>query len=74
MQGKEVILLDISQKKIGNETFISDDKGKMLMGKCLGDVFCEVSVSYATKPDAPLLVKDKSQALIKYAVGTHIIW
>ena len=46
----------------------------MLMGKSLGDVFCEVSVSCATEPDAPLLVKDKSWALIKYAVGTHIVW
>ena len=44
------------------------------MGKSLEDVFCEVFVSYTTEPNTPLLVKDKSRALIKYTVGTHIIW
>ena len=74
LQGEEVILLDISQKEVGKGIFISDDKDKMLMGKSLGDVFCEVSVSYAIEPDAPLLVKDKSRSLMKHAMGTHIIW
>ena len=74
MQDEEIILLDVSQKEIGKETFIFDDRDKMLMGKYLGDVFCEVSISHATKPDAPLPVQDKSRALMKHAVGTYIVW
>ncbi|MQL70857.1 hypothetical protein Taro_003183 [Colocasia esculenta] len=74
MIGKKVKLLDLENEQVAEGIVMSIDQKKIIMGRPLGHVYCEVSIMYANKPDAPLFVKDDHRFRIKDAVGSHILW
>ncbi|MQL82408.1 hypothetical protein Taro_014883, partial [Colocasia esculenta] len=74
MTGKKVKLLDLENEQVAEGIVMSMDPAKIVMGRPIGTVYCEVSIHYANKPDAPLFVKDDHRFRIKDAIGSHILW
>ncbi|MQM21196.1 hypothetical protein Taro_054230, partial [Colocasia esculenta] len=74
MTGKKVKLLDLENEQVAKGIVMSVDPKKIVMGRSIGHVYCEVSMNYANKPDAPLFVKDDQRFRIKDAIGSHILW
>ncbi|MQL73037.1 hypothetical protein Taro_005389 [Colocasia esculenta] len=74
MTGKKVKLLDLENEQVAEGIVMSMDPVKIVMGSPIGTVYCEVSIHYANKPDAPLFVKDDHRFRIKDAIGSHILW
>ncbi|MQL68441.1 hypothetical protein Taro_000728 [Colocasia esculenta] len=74
MTGKKVKLLDLENEQVGEGIFMSVDQRKIVMGRPIGYVYCEVSIIYANKPNAPLFVKDDQRFQMKDAIGSHILW
>ncbi|MQL78429.1 hypothetical protein Taro_010851 [Colocasia esculenta] len=72
--GKKVKLLDLENEQVAEGIVMSMDPAKIIMGRPIGTVYCEVSIHYANKPDAPLFVKDDHRFRIKDAIGSHILW
>ncbi|MQM22028.1 hypothetical protein Taro_055075 [Colocasia esculenta] len=72
--GKKVKLLDLENEQVAEGIVMSVDPKKIVMGRPIGHVYCEVSINYANKPDAPLFVKDDQRLRIKDAIGSHILW
>ncbi|MQL71053.1 hypothetical protein Taro_003367, partial [Colocasia esculenta] len=58
MTGKKVKLLDLENEQVAEGIVMSIDPKKIVMGRPIGHVYCEDSINYANKPDAPLFVKD----------------
>ncbi|MQL93055.1 hypothetical protein Taro_025687, partial [Colocasia esculenta] len=74
MTGKKVKLLDLENEQVAEGIVISIDPKKIVMGRPIGHAYCEVSINYENKPDAPLFVKDDHRFRIKDAIGSHILW
>ncbi|MQM08046.1 hypothetical protein Taro_040897 [Colocasia esculenta] len=74
MTGKKVKLLDLENEEVAEGIVMSMDPTKIVMERPIGTVYCEVSIHYANKPDAPLFVKDDHRFRIKDATGSHILW
>ncbi|MQL86976.1 hypothetical protein Taro_019500, partial [Colocasia esculenta] len=74
MTGKKVKLLDLENEQVAEGIVMSMDLAKIVMGRPIETVYCEVSIHYANKPDAPLFVKDDHRFRIKDAIGSHILW
>ncbi|MQL80464.1 hypothetical protein Taro_012914, partial [Colocasia esculenta] len=74
MTGKKVKLLDLENEQVAEGIVMSMDPAKIVMGRPIGTVYCEVSIHYANKLDAPLFVKDDHRFRIKDAIGSHILW
>ncbi|MQL88016.1 hypothetical protein Taro_020583 [Colocasia esculenta] len=53
---------------------MSTDPTKIVMGRPIGQDFCEVAVLLANKPDSPLFIKDHNRKTMKDAIGSHILW
>ncbi|MQM14683.1 hypothetical protein Taro_047618 [Colocasia esculenta] len=47
---------------------------KIVMGRSIGQDFCEVTVLLANKHDSPLVIKDHNRKTMKDAIGSHILW
>ncbi|MQM19675.1 hypothetical protein Taro_052683 [Colocasia esculenta] len=74
MTGKKVKLMYLENEQVAEGIVMSIDPKKIVMGRPIGHVYCEVSINYANKPDAPLFVKDDHRFRIKDAIGSHILW
>ncbi|MQL78739.1 hypothetical protein Taro_011157, partial [Colocasia esculenta] len=74
LTGKKVKLLDLENEQVAEGIVMSVDPNKIVMGRPIGHVYCEVLINYANKPDAPLFVKDDQRFRIKDAIGSHILW
>ncbi|MQM16254.1 hypothetical protein Taro_049207, partial [Colocasia esculenta] len=68
MTRKKVKLLDLENKQVGEGIVMSVDPKKIVMGRLVGHVYCEVSINYANKPIAPLFVKDDQRFRLKDAI------
>ncbi|MQL93909.1 hypothetical protein Taro_026558 [Colocasia esculenta] len=53
---------------------MSTDPTKIVMGKPIGQNFCEVAVLLANKLESPLFIKDDNRKTMKDAIGSHILW
>ncbi|MQM13050.1 hypothetical protein Taro_045971 [Colocasia esculenta] len=53
---------------------MSTDPTKIVMGRSIGQDFCEVAVLLVNKPDSPLFIKDHNRKIMKDAIGSHILW
>ncbi|MQM23477.1 hypothetical protein Taro_056541 [Colocasia esculenta] len=53
---------------------ISTDPTKIVMGRPIGQDFCEVVVLLVNKPESPLFIKDDNRKTMKDAIGSHILW
>ncbi|MQL97181.1 hypothetical protein Taro_029864 [Colocasia esculenta] len=71
---KKVKLLDLENEQVAEDIVMSIDPKKIVMGSPIAHVYCEVSINYANKPNAPLFVKDDHRFQIKDAIGSHILW
>ncbi|MQL86011.1 hypothetical protein Taro_018536 [Colocasia esculenta] len=74
MTWKKVKLLDLENEQVAEGIIMSIDPKKIVIGRPIRHVYCEVSINYANKPDAPLFVKDDQRFRIKDAIGSHILW
>ncbi|MQM19441.1 hypothetical protein Taro_052443 [Colocasia esculenta] len=74
MTRKKVKLLDLENEQVAEDIVMSVDSKKIVMGRPIGYVYCEVSINYANKSDAPLFVKDDQRFRIKDAIRSHILW
>ncbi|MQL86876.1 hypothetical protein Taro_019410 [Colocasia esculenta] len=68
LTGKNVKLLDLVNEQVAEGIVMSIDPNKIVMGRPIGHVYCEVSITYENRPDAPLFVKDDHRFRIKDAV------
>lgn len=59
---------------MGTGIVMSIDCEKVVMGRPIGTAYCEVSIFFAHKPDAPLIIKDQDRKKMRDAVGSHILW
>ncbi|MQM21152.1 hypothetical protein Taro_054186 [Colocasia esculenta] len=71
---KRVKLLDIYGSQVAIGIVMSTDPAKIVMGKPIGQDFCEVVALVANKPDSPLFIKDHNRKTMKDAIGSHILW
>ncbi|MQL80314.1 hypothetical protein Taro_012760 [Colocasia esculenta] len=53
---------------------MSTNPKKIVMGRLIGQEFCEVAVLLANKPDSLLFIKDHNRKTMKDAIGSHILW
>ncbi|MQM20812.1 hypothetical protein Taro_053840 [Colocasia esculenta] len=68
MIGKKVKLLDLENEQVAEGIVMSMDPAKIVMGRPIGTVYCEVSIHYANKPDAPLCwwMRQNEHYLVEY--------
>ncbi|MQM02658.1 hypothetical protein Taro_035421 [Colocasia esculenta] len=74
IQRKRVQLSDMGGEVVATNILISEDEDKVVMGRALENLFCEISILVAVKPDAPLFIKDAERQTLGDAVGSHIAW
>ncbi|MQM01370.1 hypothetical protein Taro_034125 [Colocasia esculenta] len=71
---KRVKLLDMYGNIVAMGIVMSTNPTKIVMGKPIGQDFCEVAVLLANKPESPLFIKDDNRKTMKDAIGSHILW
>ncbi|MQM22163.1 hypothetical protein Taro_055211 [Colocasia esculenta] len=74
LTSKRVKLLDMYGSQVAISIVMSTDSAKIVMGRLIGQDFCEVVVLLAKKPDSPLFIKDHNRKTMKGAIGSHIVW
>ncbi|MQM12542.1 hypothetical protein Taro_045458 [Colocasia esculenta] len=74
LTSKRVKLLDIHGSHVAIGIVISTDPTKIVMGRPIGQDFCEVTVLLVNKPDSPLFIKDHNMKTLNDAIGSHILW
>ncbi|MQL89267.1 hypothetical protein Taro_021849 [Colocasia esculenta] len=74
LTSKRVKFLDMYGSQVAIGIVMSTDPTKIVMGKPIGQDFCEVAVLLANKPDSPLFIKDHNSKTMKDAIGRHILW
>ncbi|MQL77059.1 hypothetical protein Taro_009452, partial [Colocasia esculenta] len=73
LTSKRVKLLDMYGSQVAIGIVMSTDPTKM-MGRPIGQDFCEVAILLANKPDSPLFIKDHNRKTMEDAIGSHILW
>ncbi|MQM01258.1 hypothetical protein Taro_034019 [Colocasia esculenta] len=71
---KRVKLLDMYENIVAMGIVMSTDPTKIVMGRSIGQDFCEIAVLLANKPESPLFIKDDNRKTMKDAIGSHILW
>ncbi|MQL87765.1 hypothetical protein Taro_020313, partial [Colocasia esculenta] len=71
---KRVKLLDMYGSQVAIGIVMSTDPTKIVMGKPIGQDFCEVVILLTNKPDSPLFIKDHNRKTMKDAIERHILW
>ncbi|MQL82395.1 hypothetical protein Taro_014870 [Colocasia esculenta] len=74
LTSKRVKLLDMYGSQVAIGIVMSTDPTKIVMGRPIGQEFCEVAVLLANKPDSPLFIKDYNRKIMKDAIESHILW
>ncbi|MQM19258.1 hypothetical protein Taro_052259 [Colocasia esculenta] len=73
LTSKRVKLLDMYGSQVAIGIVMSIDPTKIMMGRPIGQDFCEVVVLLANKLDSPLFIKDHNRKTMKDAIGSHIL-
>ncbi|MQM23573.1 hypothetical protein Taro_056639 [Colocasia esculenta] len=71
---KRVKLLDMYGNIVAMGIVMSTDPTKIVMGRPIGENFCEVAVLLANKPESPIFIKDDNRKTMKDTIGSHILW
>ncbi|MQM23147.1 hypothetical protein Taro_056210, partial [Colocasia esculenta] len=74
LTSKRVKLLDMYGSQVAIGIVMSIDPTKIVMGRPIGQDFCEVVVLLMNKPDSPLFIKDHNRKTMKDAIERHILW
>ncbi|MQL74312.1 hypothetical protein Taro_006680 [Colocasia esculenta] len=74
LTSKRVKLLDMYGSQVAIGIVTSTDPTKIVMGRPIGQDFCEVVVLLANKPDSPLFIKNHNRETMKDAIRSHILW
>ncbi|MQM04565.1 hypothetical protein Taro_037368 [Colocasia esculenta] len=74
LTSKRVKLLDMYGSQVAIDIVMSTDPTIIVMGRPIGQDFCEVDVLLANKPDSPVFIKDHNRKTMKDTIGRHILW
>ncbi|MQM18030.1 hypothetical protein Taro_051015, partial [Colocasia esculenta] len=74
LTSKRVKMLDMYGSQLAIGIVMSTDPTKIVMGRPIGQDFCEVVVLLANKSDSPIFIKDHNRKAMKDVIGSHILW